>query len=46
LAGSVPTEVLSARSSSVLPGGPIGPGTNYVNVPQGSVEIAPATREP
>jgi hypothetical protein len=46
LSGSVPAEVLSARSSSVLPGGPISPGTNYVNVPQGSVEIAPATKEP
>jgi hypothetical protein len=46
LSGSVPAEVLSARSSSVLPGGPINPGTNYVNVPQGSVEIAPAKREP
>jgi hypothetical protein len=46
LAGSVPTEVLSARSSSVLPGGPISPGTNYVNVPQGAVEIAPASKDP
>jgi hypothetical protein len=45
LAGSVPTEVLSARSSSVLPGGPITPGTNYVNVPQGAVEITPAIRQ-
>jgi hypothetical protein len=46
LAGSVPGEVLSARSSSVLPGGPIRPGANYVNVPQGAVEIEPATKEP
>jgi hypothetical protein len=46
LAGSVPTEVLGARSSSVLPGGPGSPGTTYVNVPQGSVEIAPANKEP
>jgi hypothetical protein len=46
LAGSVPTEVLSARSSSVLPGGPISPGTNYVNVPQGAVEVAPASKDP
>jgi hypothetical protein len=46
LAGSVPTEVLSARSASVLPGGPISPGTNYVNVPQGAVEIAPASKGP
>lgn len=46
LAGSVPTEVLSARSSSVLPGGTNTPGANYVNVPQGAVEIAPVTRQP
>jgi hypothetical protein len=46
LAGSVPTEVLSGRSSSVLPGGPINAGTSYVNVPQGAVEIAPATKQP
>ena len=46
MAGSVPAEVLSARSTSVLPEGASAPGAKYVNVPQGQVEIAPAPKEP
>src|SRR5271165_4118072 len=46
MAGSVPAEVLSARSASVLPEAAGAPGTKYVNVPQGPVEIAPAPKEP
>jgi len=42
MAGSVPVEVLSTRSASVLPEGLTAPGAKYVNVPQGQVEIAPA----
>ena len=46
MAGSVPAEVLSPRSTSVLPEGAGAPGAKYVNVPQGPVEIAPAPKEP
>jgi hypothetical protein len=46
MAGSVPAEVLSARSTSVLPEGAGAPGAKYVNVPQGPVEIAPAPKGP
>ena len=45
MAGSVPVEVLSTRSASVLPGGLTAPGAKYVNVPQGQVEIAPAPKQ-
>jgi hypothetical protein len=45
LAGSVPIEVLSQRSASVLPGGTNAGRINYLNLPQGSVEIAPAREQ-
>jgi hypothetical protein len=42
LAGSVPVEVLSPNSPSVLPEGNNTAGINYLNLPQANVEIAPA----